>query len=110
MKNQMRCLLFPWLWRSAVVAGAQGNTFHYQGRLTDNGNAYTGSAEFQATLWNVASGGAALASNSPVIVSVGVTNGLFVLPLNFEASFPGAERWLQLEVRTAAGPFQLLTP
>jgi hypothetical protein len=109
MKNSLHFLLILGLWlTAAVVARGQGTVFTYQGRLTDTGNAYTGSAEFQATLWSVASGGTALASNSPIIVSV--TNGLFVLPLNFGANFSGADRWLQLEVRTAIGPFNLLTP
>ena len=89
---------------------AQGTAFTYQGRFTDNGAPYTGNAEFQATLWSVASGGAALATNSPAGVVVAVTNGLFVLPLDFGASFPGANRWLQLDVRTVVGPFTPLTP
>jgi hypothetical protein len=46
----------------------------------------------------------------PVQVFVGITNGLFVLPLNFGANFPGANRWLQLEVRTNIGSFTTLTP
>ncbi len=71
---------------------------------------YTGSAEFQATLWNTASAGTQIAANSPAQIVVGVTNGLFVLPLDFGANFPGADRWLQLEVRTTLGPFIVLTP
>ena len=95
---------------AVTVAGPMGTAFTYQGRLTDSGNAYSGSAEFQPTLWDGASGGSQVAANSPVSVMVGVTNGLFVLPLDFGASFPGADRWLQLEVRTAIGPFTMLTP
>src|SRR5262245_40668010 len=89
---------------------AQGTAFTYQGQLATNGTNYTGNAEFQATLWTVPSGGTVLATNSPPTVIVGVSNGLFVLPLDFGASFPGADRWLQLEVRTAIGPFTLLSP
>ncbi len=91
-------------------AYAQGTGFTYQGFLTDGGGPYTGNAEFQASLWNAASGGVALASNTPTQVIVGVTNGLFVLPLDFGANFPGAARWLQLEVRTTIGPFNTLAP
>lgn len=94
----------------AVSAHAQGTAFTYQGRLTENGSLYSGNAEFQATLWSVPSGGTVLASNSPPTVIVPVTNGLFVLPLDFGANFPGANRWLQLEVRTTVGPFTPLTP
>jgi len=86
----------------------QGTAFTYQGRLTQNGTAFTGNAEFQPTLWTAQSGGSVVASNSSVIV--GVTNGLFVLPLDFGGSFPGAARWLQLEVRTTIGPFNPLNP
>ncbi len=92
------------------TATAQSTAFTYQGRLNENNSAYTGSAEFHATLWSAASGGTALATNSPAQVVVGVTNGLFVLPLDFGANFPGANRWLQLEVRTTIGSFTTLAP
>src|SRR2546421_1770340 len=92
------------------TAFAQGTAFTYQGHLTESGNAFSGTAEFQATLWSTPAGGTALATNSPASVSVAVSNGLFVLPLDFGASFPGAERWLQLDVRTALGPFTTLSP
>jgi hypothetical protein len=89
---------------------AQGTAFTYQGRFTDNGSPYTGVVEFQPTLWDAASGGSQVEANSPAQLTVGVTNGLFVLPLNFASNFPGADRWLQLEVRTTLGPFTPLTP
>jgi hypothetical protein len=95
---------------SAPSSLAQGTAFTYQGRLEIGGTNYTGSAELQPTLWSAVSGGTQLAGNSPVSVIVGVTNGLFVLPLNFGANFPGASRWLQLEVRTVIGPFTTLSP
>ncbi len=93
-----------------LTAFAQGTALTYQGRLMDSNSAFTGTAEFQATLWSAVSGGTALATNSPPGVIVGVTNGLFVLPLDFGANFPGADRWLQIEVRTTIGPFTLLSP
>jgi hypothetical protein len=89
---------------------AQGTVFTYQGRLDNGGLPYTGSAEFQATLWDAVSGGSQIAANAPAQVVVGVTNGLFILPLDFDASFPGANRWLQLEVRTTIGNFTTLAP
>jgi hypothetical protein len=39
-----------------------------------------------------------------------VTNGLFVLPLDFGPNFPGTDRWIQLEVRTTIGAFTMLSP
>ena len=92
------------------VCLAQGTAFTYQGRLTSNGTNYTGNVEFQPTLWTVSSGGSVLAANSPSSVIVGVTNGLFVLPLDFGTNFSGADRWLEIGVRTAIGPFTTLTP
>ncbi len=94
-----------------ATAFAQGTAFTYQGRFTDGGAPYTGSVEFQFTLWNAASAGSQVAATTPASVIVGVTNGLFTVPLDFGAgAFPGAERWVQIEARTAIGPFTLLTP
>src|SRR5262249_31578416 len=64
----------------------------------------------QPTLWDAASGGSQVAANSPAQIAVDVTNGLFVLPLNFANNFPGADRWLQFEVRTPLEAFTPLTP
>jgi hypothetical protein len=106
----MVCLFGVALLGTGLKAAAQGTAFTYQGRLTENDAPYTGNAEFQATLWDALNGGSQIAGNSPAQVFIGVTNGLFVLPLNFGASFPGADRWLQLEVRTNIGSFTTLTP
>jgi len=93
-----------------ATALAQGTAFTYQGRLDSGGTPFNGSVEFQATLWTAATGGTQVAANNPTSVIVGVTNGLFTLPLDFGASFPGADRWLQLEVRTSIGAFTTLSP
>ena len=89
---------------------AQGTAFTYQGRLNQNGAPYTGTAEFLASLWEGPSGGSALASNLTGSVVVGVSNGLFTLPLDFGANFTGADRWLELDVRTGLGAFTQLSP
>ncbi len=100
-------LASPGAW---VQAGSVGTAFTYQGWLTESGVVYDGNAEFKPTLWDAASGGTQVAANSPASLVVGVTNGLFLLPLDFGASFPGAARWLQLEVRTTIGSFTRLSP
>lgn len=112
MKPHLRPSLLALLFGIALVSElhAQGTAFTYQGRLDVNGVPYTGSGEFAATLWDAANGGTALATNSPASVGVGVINGLFVLPLDFGDNFPGADRWLHLEVRTTIGPFIPLSP
>jgi hypothetical protein len=89
---------------------ALDTTFIYQGRLTEAGTPYTGEAEFQPTLWDAATGGMAVAVNNPATLAVGITNGLLVLPLDFGAPFSGADRWLQLSVRTTLGDFMPLVP
>ncbi len=115
MKTLLRCILLSVLLLTLnrpSAAWAQGTAFTYQGRLLDNGIAFTGSAEFQPTLWDAASGGGQVAAHTPASVIVGVTNGLFALPLEFGGTpfATGAERWLQLEVRTSIGAFTLLSP
>jgi hypothetical protein len=95
-----------------TLADPLGTIFTYQGRFAESGVAYNGSAEFQATLWDASSGGTQVGTNSPTAVIVTVSNGLFVLPLDFGvAPFENSqERWLNLEVRTAIGPFTALSP
>ena len=67
-----------------------------------------GGTDSAVHFWDVASGGTALATNAAGSVAVGVTNGLFLLSLDFGTGFPGDARWLQLEVRTVLGPFTTL--
>lgn len=69
---------------------AQDTLFTYQGRLDVEGAPYTGNAEFRPTLWDAPHGGPKVADNAPPTLVIGVTNGLFTLPLDFGASFPGA--------------------
>lgn len=100
-------------WALALLAGsasAQRTAFTYQGRLESGGVLFTGNAEFQPTLWDAATNGTQVAANNPASIVVSVTNGLFALPLDFGANFPGADRWLQLGVRTTIGSFTILNP
>ena len=91
---------------------AQGTAFTYKGRLTDNGTPTTGTYEMRFAIYDAASGGNQLGSpvtNSPVDVS----DGLFTVMLDFgDGVFPGANRWLQIGVRTnsSIGGFTTLSP
>ena len=96
MKTKLTAICYL-LFSICVHVFAQGTAFTYQGRLDSGGAPYTGSAEFQPTLWVAAANGSQVATNSPPSVVVNVTDGLFVLPLDFGDHFPGANRWLQLE-------------
>src|SRR6478736_6417766 len=92
-----------------ISAPAQVTT--YQGVLTTNGNPANGTMDFQFTLWDAASDGNQIAATTPVILSLPVSNGLFTAQLDFVAgAFPGAGRYLQIQVRTGPSPLQTLVP
>lgn len=100
---------------SAFVAGATmsfaGTEFTYQGRLNDGANPANGIYELRFTIYD-SSGGAGIVAgpltNSPVAVS----NGLFTVTLDPGAGvFTGADRWLEIAVRTnGGGAFNALSP
>jgi hypothetical protein len=95
----------------ADVARAQTTAFTYAGRFNTNHAPYTGSAEFQFTLWDAASGGNAVATNNPVAVIAAVADGLFTATLDFGSKpFTGQSRFLQIDARTAIGAFTPLSP
>jgi hypothetical protein len=93
------------------AARAQSSSFTYQGRLTDGGTVANGNYDLQFALWDSASGGSQVGSTL-TLNSVAVSNGVFVVTLDFGAnSFPGASRFLEISARTfGAGAFTLLTP
>ena len=94
------------------TAAPLGTAFTYQGRLADGGTPANGSYDLTFTLYDDASGSNVVAgplTNSPV----GVTNGLFTVPLDFGADvFNGTSHWLEIGVRTngSADDFTLLSP
>ncbi len=90
---------------------AQGTAFTYQGNLIQAGQAANAPHDFEFRLFNAATGGA---QQGPTVTldDVGVTNGLFLAPLDFGANFPGADRFLQIAVRPgdSTGSYTTLTP
>jgi hypothetical protein len=99
------------LWGAMNCALAQSSVFTYQGELNTNGVPYSGSAEFQFTLWDAATNGNSVATNNPTSVIITVANGLFTVPLDFGINpFNGDPRFLDIQVRTVIGPFNTLTP
>lgn len=114
MKNIRIALLLSCL---TVVFGtppdisAQTTAFTYQGRLTDSNGPVTGLHDFEFRLFNAVTGGAQQGSTI-ALNDLGVTNGLFVAPIDFGANFPGADRFLQISVRpgASAGVFTPLNP
>ena len=98
-------------------AASVGTAFTYQGQLTKGGSAYTGSCDFQFSLYDALSGGTQVGSTDTQ-TGVTVTNGLFTVQLDFGASaFTGSARWLEIKVQcvgdsgyTTLTPRQPLTP
>ena len=88
------------LFAGTQILRAQGTAFTYQGRLNAAGAPANGSYDLAFTLFNVGSGGSAVAgplTNSAAAVS----NGLFTVTLDFGSGvFDGTARWLEIAVRT----------
>jgi hypothetical protein len=95
---------------SLPSAWAQGTAFTYQGQLSSGANPVSGSYDLTFTLLNAGTNGNLI--NGPLTNSaVAVSNGLFTTTLDFGASFPGLDRWLQIGVRTNGnGAFAMLNP
>jgi hypothetical protein len=100
----------------AATVSAQtplGSGFTYQGRLDQNGQPFSGSADLVFKLYDAAVGGASLGTHA--INGVGVSDGLFAVILNTGGEFGGGafdgnERWLEITVnQTPMVPRQPLT-
>ena len=82
---------------------AQGPAFTYQGTLNDAGAPANGSYDLRFAIYAAASAGspqASLLTNAATAVS----NGRFTVTLDFGAGvFSGADRWLEIAVRTNGG-------
>ena len=74
--------------------------FTYQGRLDTSSGPANGLYDFRCQLYSAQEFGA-LVSTTFTNAAVPVTNGLFVINLDFGTDvFNGAERWLSIDVRT----------
>lgn len=95
---------------SAHLIFAQTTAFTYQGKLAVDGSPVSGNYDFQFTLWDAVSSGMQLGMSSQS--SVAVTAGVFTVTLDFGSSvFPGANRFLEINVRAAGGgAFTPLSP
>ena len=89
---------------------AQGTAFTYQGVLKDGLSPANGSYDLTFGMWNAASAGTQqgnLLTNSATTMS----NGLFMVTLDFGNQFPSADRWLEIGLRTnGGGAFTVLIP
>jgi hypothetical protein len=86
-----------------------GTAFTYQGRLERGGRPANGTLDLQFELYDALTDGAQVGET--VTRSVVVTQGLFVVDLDFGAVFDGAPRYLQIGVRAqGAGVYTSLAP
>jgi trimeric autotransporter adhesin len=97
----------------ALASGlrAQPTAITYQGRLGENGGAASGIYDLRFEIHDSLSGGNAV-SGAHTNLATMVSNGLFTVLLDFDAGvFDGAERWLEIGVRTNGGSiFATLAP
>jgi hypothetical protein len=93
------------------TARAQGTAFTYSGQLQDSGSPASGTYDLAFTLFTNSTGGVAVAG--PVTNNaVGVTNGLFMVLIDFGPGvFTGQTDWLQIGVATNGDSrFTILSP
>ncbi|MGZ5393773.1 MAG: hypothetical protein ACXWD3_18615, partial [Mycobacterium sp.] len=96
-----------------------GTSFTYQGQLRRSGGSYTGTCNFQFSLWDAASAGLQV-GETQAINGVNVANGLFTVTIDFGETpggffagqrFMGEARWLATSVQCSGdGGFTLLDP
>jgi len=93
------------------VALGQTTTFTYQGQLSDAGALANGSFDVRFALFGSATGGAQIGADQTV-PAVPVSAGVFTVQLDFGVNaFPGANRFVEIGVRPAAGgSFTTLAP
>ena len=103
-------LLLSTLNSQLSTCSAQGTAFTYQGRLNSGSAVASGIYDLRFAIYDAVSSGAqqgVLLTNAATSVS----NGLFAVTLDFGNQFPGANRWLEIAVRTnGAASFTLLAP
>lgn len=94
----------------ALDCFSQGTAFTYQGRLNAGGSPANGTYDLRFILYNADPGGS---QQGPILTNAAtaVSNGLFTVALDFGNQFPGADRWLEIGVRTnGGGTFTTLSP
>ncbi len=93
-------------------ACAQTSAFSYQGQLQDSARPATGNYDLLFTLKDAVTNGN-IVGTQVYIPAVPVTNGLFLVTLDFGAGvFNGQNLWLEMGIRTNGntGPFVKLNP
>ena len=109
-RKHIGMLLFLAAIHYGTSASAQGTAFTYQGRLNDGASAAGGSYDLRFSIYDSLSGGTPQ-GNSLTNAATAISNGFFTVTLDFGNKFPGADRWLEIAVRTnGAASFFTLSP
>src|SRR5882672_8470384 len=115
-RNRMKYRIPILLWTLVLVIGvrqvsAQGTAFTYQGRLSDGSQPANGNYDLTFSLFGTSNAGSQVGFTL-THSAVGVSNGLFTVLLDFGIGvFTGADRWLEISVRTnGSGAFAVLNP
>lgn len=82
-----------------AAAAPVGTAFSYQGQLLKSGAPYTGSADGTFRLHDDAVAGSQVGSTI-TITAFAVTDGLFMVELDYGSVFTGTALWLDVQVRT----------
>jgi len=97
-------VIFVFIALCCISVSAQTTAFSYQGRLNDIGVTANGNYEMEFRLFDAVNGGTQSGAAQP-IPNVAVTDGSFAVLLDFGATaFPGANRFLEIRVRTGGNP------
>src|SRR3954447_1668054 len=92
------------------TVGAQGTAFVYTGQLSDGNGPANGTYDLMFTLYGASTGGSAIAGPETRAATV-ISNGDYVVVLDFGAAFDGSERWLEIAAQTNGGTdFTTLSP
>src|ERR1035437_8315573 len=75
-------------------AAAQGTAFTYNGNLSDGGNPANASYDLQFTLYDAGTKGNVFGSLTNTATAV--SNGLFLVTLDFGSVFNGSNYWLEI--------------
>ena len=96
---------------AACMAAGQDSTFTYQGELVESGQPADGNFDIRLRLFDAATGGTLLASDT--VANVLVTDGIFSVEADFglEPTLTEGDLWVEISVRPAGGgSFSMLSP
>jgi hypothetical protein len=112
MKTYIKIFIMLVLLVGTINLRAQGTAFTYQGRLNDGTNPANGSYDLRFYLRDAVTAGNPVGTTNTV-APLAASNGLFTVTLDFGSKvFTGADRWLEIGVRTngSAGAYTTLSP